>query len=113
MSRDLRCAGISVLLLLAAAGCSRGPQTDAKRFLETYNNLAQKLTTVSAEAGWKASTDVTDEHTGERIGADRALAVFAGSDWVLKTSKTLLDRDRKSTRLNSSHIQKSRMPSSA
>ena len=32
----------------------------------------------------------------------------------LKTSKTLKGRrDRKSTRLNSSHIQKSRMPSSA
>ena len=31
----------------------------------------------------------------------------------LKASKNYMDVDRKSTRLNSSHIQKSRMPSSA
>ena len=33
-----------------------------------YNRLDQRLYTVAAEANWKASTDVTDEHTGERPG---------------------------------------------
>ena len=34
-------------------------------------------------------------------------------DWVVDTNVNSLFADRKSTRLNSSHIQKSRMPSSA
>ena len=33
--------------------------------------------------------------------------------WTQAYVAELVDRDRKSTRLNSSHIQKSRMPSSA
>ena len=48
------------------------------------------------------------------------LTVKAGDKWVtyksdaeLQSALGDLDRDRKSTRLNSSHIQKSRMPSSA
>ena len=35
------------------------------------------------------------------------------SFWAIVESLKKLEKDRKSTRLNSSHIQKSRMPSSA
>ena len=38
---------------------------------------------------------------------------FNVADQLMKTGKVTRGRDRKSTRLNSSHIQKSRMPSSA
>ena len=39
--------------------------------------------------------------------------VASGIKWVLVDRVPVVDGDRKSTRLNSSHIQKSRMPSSA
>ena len=45
--------------------------------------------------------------TGESVTVEKHAAVLTGTDHALG------DRDRKSTRLNSSHIQKSRMPSSA
>src|ERR1700741_4203572 len=48
----------------------------AKEFLSMYNIMYQKLVTVSSNAQWNAGTDVTERHTGERIGADQALAVF-------------------------------------
>ena len=38
---------------------------------------------------------------------------FAGTDREVVIQEAIFTRDRKSTRLNSSHIQKSRMPSSA
>ena len=39
--------------------------------------------------------------------------LYSQAEWAHRTEASLLDLDRKSTRLNSSHIQKSRMPSSA
>ena len=61
---------------------------------------------------------VTDEVTGllvppgDATALGAALARLAG-DAALRTTLGQAARDRKSTRLNSSHIQKSRMPSSA
>ena len=46
----------------------------------------------------------------DRLRAETICQTFAGR---LPNIRRLLDTDRKSTRLNSSHIQKSRMPSSA
>ncbi len=56
-----------------------------------YNEVDQRLETVANEAEWKSSTDVTEEHTGERIGAERALAAFRGSRYVIDRSRRLLD----------------------
>ena len=70
---------------------------------------------------------VTDEPRGARAHALRSCALFAelGAAWWQEQAEgelvrlmgpapvTAPTRDRKSTRLNSSHIQKSRMPSSA
>lgn len=56
-----------------------------------YNELDRRLYTVAAEAQWKAVTDVTEEHTGARIGADRALAAFRGSRYVIDSSRRFLD----------------------
>ena len=49
------------------------------------------------------------------LGMAPAIAPVWGQELKLATGAaiTTLDPDRKSTRLNSSHIQKSRMPSSA
>ena len=50
-----------------------------------------------------------DAYARDAAGGGEPLSDFAKSHLV----KELAARDRKSTRLNSSHIQKSRMPSSA
>jgi peptidyl-dipeptidase A len=56
-----------------------------------YNELDRRLYTVAAEAQWKSVTDVTEEHTGARIGADHALAAFRGSRYVIDSSRRFLD----------------------
>lgn len=56
-----------------------------------YNETDQRLATVSSEANWRALTDVNDQHTGERIGADRGLAAFRGSRYVIEKSKNFLN----------------------
>ena len=56
-----------------------------------------------------------DWHVGVLAGMEEAAALLEGlpvNVWALDEG-TLFGPDRKSTRLNSSHIQKSRMPSSA
>lgn len=55
-----------------------------------YEDLYQGLSTAAAEAQWKAATDLTGEHLGERIGAARALAVFVGSRYVIENSRRFL-----------------------
>ena len=61
----------------------------AKEFLSMYNIMYQKLVTVSSNAQWNAGTDVTERHTGERIGADQALisraaTIYGGTKQVQK-----------------------------
>lgn len=65
---------------------------EAKEFLAMYNGLYQRISTVSAEAQWSAGTDVSPQHTGERIGADKALAAFQGDPYVIATARKLLAR---------------------
>jgi peptidyl-dipeptidase A len=55
-----------------------------------YEEMGQPLGTVAAEAEWKASTDVNDQNTGERIGAERVLAAFRGSRYVIDSSRRFL-----------------------
>ena len=52
-------------------------------------------------------------HEGFIRQADLVKAVQESLQGLTDLEGLLIDKDRKSTRLNSSHIQKSRMPSSA
>jgi peptidyl-dipeptidase A len=63
---------------------------EAKAFLETHNRTYQALYTVANDSAWMAMTDVTEEHTGQRIGAERAQAAYLGSPWVLQQTRMLL-----------------------
>ena len=94
----------------------------------THVTLAASLTDLNvlvldvadlADGGHALGTDVTHLAGGE---ADLSHAVLlghqlselaGGADQLAALAGVELDVDRKSTRLNSSHIQKSRMPSSA
>lgn len=55
-----------------------------------YSDVFQRLTKVDSEANWKAATDVSEQHTGERIGADSAVAAFTGNRYVIENSRAFL-----------------------
>jgi hypothetical protein len=83
-----------ILAALAFAACSTGldPQQRADNFLEMYDSIGQKLYAVTSEAYWKAATDVSETHTGERIGAEQAQAAFTGNRYVIEQSRALLEQ---------------------
>ncbi|HVF92077.1 MAG TPA: M2 family metallopeptidase [Blastocatellia bacterium] len=96
---------LSIIILLAtqplAAFQGQSPQAGAglraevKDFLDMYNRIDQKLNDVANDAEWKASTDVSEEHTGQRVGAAQAKAVFEGSTYIIeKTKNYLKSRDQ-------------------
>lgn len=63
---------------------------DAAKFLEFYNRAYQHLYTANSEAIWKSVTDVSSEHTGQRIGADEAMASFCGNPYVIEQAREFL-----------------------
>lgn len=88
------------------AGCAPNAQQRADEFLETYSGLAQRLYAIAAEANWKAATDVTDQHVGERIGAEQAMAAFTGSPWAIETARGLLERSARLDDLSARQVRK-------
>lgn len=82
-----------LLATLIAFGCGPSDQQRADDFLRAYDSLVQGMYPVVAEAFWKSSTDVTEMHVGERIGAEQTMAAFSGSPWVIETVKNLLERE--------------------
>jgi peptidyl-dipeptidase A len=88
----MKTSTIVLLFLLPALVFAQKSTTadDAARFLAMYNTFYQRLNTVSSEAQWKASTDVSPQHTGERIGSDKALAAFQGDPYIITTVRGLL-----------------------
>ena len=72
------------------------PTPSVRDFLDMYNELDRRLYTIAAEANWKSATDVSEQHTGERIGADSALAAFRGSRYVIENSRRYLDDNKDS-----------------
>lgn len=64
----------------------------AEEFLRFYQSLYGGLGRVSQEAQWRASTDVSEKHDGERTAANTALAAFSGDRHIVTTTKQLLSR---------------------
>ena len=79
-------------VLLFSWGCGPGPQRQADDFMAAYDQLVLQVYPVVAEAYWKSSTDVTEQHVGERIGAEKAMAAISGNPWVIETAKRLLEQ---------------------
>jgi peptidyl-dipeptidase A len=89
----------AILALSVLCGCQTGNGTradaadasaDVRDFLAMYNEMERRIGTVAAEAEWNAATDVNDQHTGERIGAGRAVAAFRGNRYVIDSAKVFL-----------------------
>jgi peptidyl-dipeptidase A len=81
---------LAALPVLALTGCSTitsDPRREAQEFLRMYNAIDQQLYTVAANAAWKSESDVTEQHTGERIGAEAAQAAFTGSRYVIQGAR--------------------------
>ncbi len=94
---------------LLLAGCTvwdSPSDSGVDDFLRMYNNVDRRLATVAAEADWNASTDVTDEHTGARIGANAGLAAFRGSQYIIEKSKQYLDSREDLTNLQFRQLDK-------
>ena len=83
-------AGLLAAIALSCGPGARTAQQKADDFLHLYDDIARKLYTITAEAYWKAATDVTDQHVGERVGAEKSMAAFTGSRYVIETTKDLL-----------------------
>ncbi len=96
---------IHALLVALAASCGGStpdarhpegpdsPQAQADALLELYDPLLLSLYTESSRAAWVASTDVTDEHTGMRTGAETAFSAFAGNAEIIRRARALLERE--------------------
>lgn len=97
-------------LLLAPAAAVAEPEAkavaEAKSFLETYNRTYQSLYTVANETSWAAVTDVTEEHTGQRIGAEKAQAAYLGSPWIIAQARRLLRHTNALDRLTIRQLQR-------
>lgn len=89
---SLRVPGILLATLMVLA-CGSSTQERADEFLRAYDSVVLGMYPVVAETFWKSSTDVTDMHVGERIGAEQTMAAFSGSPWVIETVKGLLERE--------------------
>jgi peptidyl-dipeptidase A len=80
--------------VIAASPCASAADAstahDAAQFLEFYNRAYHRLYTANQEAQWKSMTDVTPEHTGQRIGADVAMASFTGNPYVIEQACAFL-----------------------
>jgi peptidyl-dipeptidase A len=108
MRASIRRTSILVALLSAGAVASVGlaadkkpgagkrsaAQKEAEAFVANVIGLMEPVATSTSRADWLAATDVTPEHTGQRTGADKALAALAGSKLVIEKSKALLANER-------------------
>lgn len=103
MNRSLPSLAATTLFF---AGCAPNPQELADEFLGTYSGLAQRLYAIAAEANWKSATDVTEQHVGERIGAEQAMAAFTGSPWAIETARGLLERPARLDDLSARQLRK-------
>ncbi len=109
MTRTSILAGRLTAILAIFLACGRGgpsPQERAEEFLAIYDGVGQKLYAITSEAYWKSATDVTDQHVGERIGAESALAAFSGSRWVIETVRGLLDQKDQLDDLTARQLEK-------
>ena len=72
-----------------------------------------RIISVTGTGSVTAKPEIAEVQIGVQTEARTAAAALNGNTAAMNALFTTLKKDRKSTRLNSSHIQKSRMPSSA
>ena len=68
-------------------------QAEAEALLSLYDPLLLSLRAEASRAAWVASTDVSEEHTGMRTGADTAFSAFAGNAEIIRRARELLEHE--------------------
>ena len=90
----------------APAKKKNATEKEAEAFLETITSLLIPVSTVAAESDWTAMIDVTPEHTGLRMGADKALATLSGSTAIITRAKALLAKEKDLDDLTARQLKK-------
>jgi peptidyl-dipeptidase A len=95
------CSGVAAVAVAAKPKDNPRParkQTaaakEARAFLEQVTGLLRPVSTATNQADWLAATDVTPEHTGQRTGADKALAALTGAKPLIEKTKELLASEK-------------------
>ncbi len=89
----------------AQAPAARTAQEEADQLLAFYDPILYALSTESDRAAWTASTDVTEEHTGARTGADTAFSAFAGNAEIIRRARALLEHEGELTDLTARQLR--------
>ena len=89
------CAGVGAEAVAKPAQASKkssasATEKEAQSFLATVTSLLGPVAVSANLADWTSLTDVTPEHTGQRTGADKALAALAGSKLIIEKTNALL-----------------------
>jgi peptidyl-dipeptidase A len=101
--------GLALLAATPADGRPKRPsatEREARAFLEVMTALVQPVSTVAAEAGWTAATDVTPEHTGARAGSQKASAAVIGAPVAINRAKALLAREKELDEVTARQLRK-------
>lgn len=93
-----------------ARSARRGPaEAQAQRLLEALVPLLQPVLTATNQARWVAATDVSDEHSGMRAGAETVAAAVSGSRLVITQTKALLAQRAELQPLTARQLEKLRL----
>ncbi len=103
-------AAVSQVSPASGASPSRQKKTatekEAEAFLDVVTSLLTPVSTTAAEADWVAATDVTPEHTGQRTGADKALATLSGATLIVTRAKAFLAKRKELDDLTARQLEK-------
>ena len=105
--------GLDVKELAELRRCLRQDDVEYKLYKNTLTKIAVKDTAYQGLTDLLEGTTAIAFSYADAISAAKILADFAKEHKSLKLKGGFLEGDRKSTRLNSSHTDISRMPSSA
>ncbi|HEY4394860.1 MAG TPA: M2 family metallopeptidase [Polyangia bacterium] len=89
-----------------AAAHKSAAEKEAEAFLTTVTSLLGPVAVSANLADWTSLTDVTPEHTGQRTGADKALAALAGSKLIIEKAKALLKNRKQLDELTARQLDK-------
>jgi peptidyl-dipeptidase A len=98
-------AGVAAAPARAAAHKSAA-EKEAEAFLTTVTTLLAPVGVTANLADWTSLTDVTPEHTGQRTGADKALAALAGSKLIIEKAKALLKNRKQLDEITARQLEK-------
>ncbi|HVV50267.1 MAG TPA: M2 family metallopeptidase, partial [Polyangia bacterium] len=81
-------------------------EKEAQAFLTQVTSRLAPVAVNANLADWVSLTDVTPEHTGQRTGADKALAALAGSKLIIEKTKALLKNRKQLDELTARQLDK-------